>query len=299
MANVFRGLARLPKEHFTVYLGAQGQNIFRPIASSPWSYYADPFIWRHQGQTCLMVEEFEYLKNRGRLRCIPLDEKGLPGAPLPLLDLDCHASFPFLFEYSSRLYMVPETSQGGYIDLFVCEDFPVSWRRVIRLMDGVDAADTVVFEHESLWWMITSMREDSQRTARWLAIYFCDDILSPDWQVHPFTRMKQFAGSRYSTGRNAGPVMQSGGKLLRLAQHNRNYYGESVRVMQIESLTPTDFVETPSAASDAVTDIFQRYSPHHVSVHGDFIAFDVRDRVSYLQWFSKRHQPVRAGGLPG
>jgi hypothetical protein len=299
MANVFRGLARLPKEHFTVYLGAQGQNVFQPISSSPWSYYADPFVWRHQGQTWLLVEEFEYLKNRGRLRCIPFDEKGLPGTPQALIHLDCHASFPFLFENSGQLYMVPETSQGGYIDLFLCEDFPASWRRLTRLMDGVDAADTVVFEHESRWWMFTSMRADRRKESRWLAIYFCDDIFNPDWRMHPFTRTKQFAGSRYSTGRNAGAVIQSGGKLLRLAQHNPNYYGESVRVMQIETLTPMEFVETPSAVTNTVTEITQHYSPHHVSMHEDFVAFDVRDRVSYLQWFSKRHQPARAGGAQG
>lgn len=299
MDNALRGLARLPKEHFTVYLGAQGQNVFQPVASSPWSYYADPFIWRYQGRMWLLVEEFEYLKNRGRLRCMPLDEKGLPGAPQSVMHLDCHASFPFLFEHSGQLYMVPETSQGGYIDLFVCEEFPGSWRRLTRLMDGVDAADTVVFEHQSRWWMITSVREDSRRAARWLAVYFCDDIFNPDWQVHPFTRTRQFDGTRYSTGRNAGAIIRSGGQLLRLAQHNRNYYGESVRVMQIETLTPTEYVETPSASPDVVSNITQCYSPHHVSLHEGFVAFDIRDRVSYLQWFSKRHQPARAGGQPG
>ncbi len=215
-----------------------------------------------------------------------------------MMSFDCHASFPFLFEHAGQLFMVPETSEGGYIDLFACDDFPGIWHRKTRLMGGVDAADTVVFQHQGRWWMITSMREDRKKAARWLAVYYCDDIFSPEWQEHPVTRTRRFAGTRFSTGRNAGAVIRSGDLLLRLVQDNRNYYGESVRVMQIETLTPAEYEETPFTGSNTFTDIARRYCPHHISTHGNFVAFDVRDRVSYLQHFSKRFRPVCATDCP-
>jgi len=290
-----KGLARLPKEHFSVFAGRQGQDFYTPIVSSSWSYYADPFLWKHRDQLWVLVEEFEYLKNRGRLRAIPLDESFRPGVPAPVVSLDCHASFPFLFEHASQLYMVPETSQRGRIDLFICEDFPRVWRPVRLLMDGVDAADTVIFQHHARWWMITSVRQSSAQASRCLEIHFCDDFLNQDWQPHPVNADKRFSGTRYSTGRNAGGIVRSGQKLLRLAQDNHDYYGQATRVMQIDTLTTTEYLESLFDGENILTDIAQRFSPHHISLHDDCIAFDIRDRVSYQQYVPFWPRAVRPG----
>lgn len=290
-----KGLARLPKEHFSVFVGRPGQDSYTPVVSSPWSYYADPFLWRHRDQLWLLVEEFEYLKNRGRLRGIPLDESFAPGAPVSTVSLDCHASFPFLFEYANQLYMVPETSRRGRIDLFICVDFPRAWSQVKTLMDNVDATDTVIFQHQAHWWLITSVRQDSGQASRWLEIYFCDDFLSQNWQPHPLNAARRFDGTRFSTGRNAGGIARSGHKLLRLAQHNHDYYGQSTRVMQIDTLTTTEYAESLFDGENILTDIAQRFSPHHISVHGGFIAFDIRDRVSYQQYVPFWPGAVRPG----
>ena len=287
------GLKRLPKEHFSIYVGKQGQNTYLPVASNSWSYFADPFIWQHQGQLWLLVEEFEYLKNRGRLRCIPLDGSLRPGVAEPMMAFDYHASFPFLFEHGGKLFMLPETSRGNCVDLFVCENFPGKWRHVTRLLDGIDAADTVLFQHDGLFWMITSVRKNRQNASRWLAVYFCEDLLSGNWQPHPVNGSRKFYGTRYSTGRNGGAVTYLGGNLLRLAQHNQDYYGQSIRVMQIDRLTPSDYIETPYSGSNILTEISRSFSPHHISLYGDFIAFDVRDRMSYLQYIPFLRKPFR------
>jgi len=282
--KLLQGLKRLPKEHFSVYVGTQGDARYTPIAASPWSYYADPFIWLHRGRLWLLVEEFEYLKNRGRLCCIPLDDALNPGAPEPILPLACHASFPFVFAHEHCIYMVPETSRGNCVDLFVSEDFPRNWRRVKRLLDHIDAADTVIFQHEALWWMITSVRQNPRAAARSLFVYFSEDLLLGKWQPHPINETRRFDGTRYSTGRNGGAIIRQGDALLRLAQDNHDYYGQSIRVMQIDKLTPSEYSETSFDGSHIACDLSRRFSPHHISLHNDFIAFDVRDRFSYCQY---------------
>jgi len=128
--------------------------------------------------------------------------------------------------------------------------------------------------------MVTSVPRGQQAASRWQSIYFCDNLVSNDWQPHPFNETRRFDGTRYSTGRNGGANARYNGSLLRLAQNNRDYYGQSLRVMQIDKLTPTDFVETPYTGTNILTDISRRFSPHHISLHGDFISFDIRDRVS-------------------
>jgi len=297
--NLLKGLKRLPKEHFSVYVGRKDQQLYLKVGSGRWSYFADPFIWRCGEQLWLLVEEFEYLKDRGRLCAIPLDESLKPGSPVPMLALEYHASFPFVFEYDDRLYLVPETSRANCVDLYICEKFPRDWRRMARLIDDIDAADTVIFQHANRWWLITSVRRDSKLAARCLAIYFCDDFRAGHWRAHPVNESRKFGGTRYSTGRNAGAIVCQNGHLLRLAQDNRDYYGQSVCAMQIDELTPTVFKETPCKSNHLLAGITRRFSPHHVSVNGEFVAFDVRDRFSYSQylpyWGSKARARLRSG----
>ncbi|MHC4830931.1 MAG: glucosamine inositolphosphorylceramide transferase family protein, partial [Planctomycetota bacterium] len=264
------------------------------IRAEPFSYYADPFIWQRAGATWLFVEQVRYFENRGRLVAIPLDTELRPGRPRPVLPLRCHASFPYLFEHAGQLYMVPETSAHRYVDLFVCERFPDRWRRVRRLIYGVDAADSVVFRHQGLWWLLTSLRDPGANLKRQLALFFTDDLTVGSWQPHPMNARRLYADRPHGGGRNAGPIFRPPGQdlLLRVMQENRRHYGDGVSLMQIEVLTKDDYRESPYTGEHEFSELAARDNPHHVSSHGDLIAWDVRDRTSYRQ-----HLPEFAGGV--
>ncbi len=66
-------------------------------------------------------------------------------------------SFPFLFRYDGALYMCPESLESGEIRVYRCTDFPQRWTHVATLMTGVPAVDTMLFEHEGRWWMMTCL----------------------------------------------------------------------------------------------------------------------------------------------
>lgn len=276
----FDGLHRLPKEHFSVFVARLGEERVVRIPAPRWSYYADPFLWRHDGHDWLFVEEFEYPRCKGRLCCVPLDGALRAGPPRPVLPLDVHASFPYLFEHAGQLYMVPETCAGRSIDLYACDGFPDRWRLARRLLYGVDGADSLVFQHDGRWWLITAQRESEAMPGRYLAIYHTDDLLRGQWQAHPVNAERRYHGG---SGRNAGSLIRAGGALLRPMQENPNYYGESLRYMRIERLTPAEFREVPVDGGHPLVDLAQRYSPHHVSRSGDLVAWDVRDRVGYAE----------------
>jgi len=276
----FDGLHRFPKEHFSVFVARLGEDRVVRIAAPRWSYYADPFLWRHDGHDWLFVEEFEYPRCKGRLCCVPLDAALRAGRPQPVLPLDVHASFPYLFEHAGHLYMVPETSAGRSIDLYVCEGFPDRWRLARRLLYGVDAADSLVFQHDGRWWLIAAQRSSDAVPGRYLAIYHTDDLLRGRWEAHPVNAERRYHGG---SGRNAGSPIRVGDVLLRPMQENPRYYGESLRYMRIERLTPSEFREVPMADGHPLVDLAHRFSPHHISQSGDLVAWDVRDRIGYAE----------------
>jgi hypothetical protein len=278
ITSLVNGLSRWRKEHFTVFVASAATRKTIAVKAPSLSYYADPFVWRHRERTYLVCEQFHYLQHKGELCCIPLDAELRPGAPQRMLAHERHASFPYLFEDSATLYLVPELRAEG-IHLYRCDDFPAQWTHLRTLVPGVDAADTVVFRHGGLWWLITSLRTQPDGNGRYLAIFFADDLLGGRWQPHPVNAQRLYGQLPFSSGRNAGAVISSGDRLLRPSQHNPHYYGEAVRWMEIETLTPTEFRESALGGTHPFAQFAARNAMHHLTVHDGLIAWDVRDRV--------------------
>jgi hypothetical protein len=300
LTNLANGLNRLKREHFSVFVASASTGKVVAIKAPPLSYYADPFIWRHRERTYLLCEEFRYARHKGYLRCIPLDADLKAGAPQTIIPRAGHASFPFLFEDGGSLYLVPETSADGGVHLYRCEDFPQRWTQVRSLLPAIDAADTIVLRHDHLWWLITSIRTRPDGGARHLAVFFTDNLLTGTWRPHPVNASKLYGESPFGSGRNAGAIIRSGERLLRPTQHNPNYYGEAVRWMEIERLTPTEYRECELAGAHPLARLSARLSMHHLTIHDDLIAWDVRDRVGpecTLSPRAKKSHSLLASGL--
>jgi hypothetical protein len=272
------GAHRALREHYTVFVAREGRAP-KPVAASMFSYYADPFLWQRDGGLWLLVEEFRYFDHRGRLCAIALDDDLRAGPPVPILPLRNHASFPFLLEIDGTLYLMPETCADLSVDLYECEEFPHRWRRRRHLLRGVDAADSILFEHGGYWWLLTSQRDDPSDGHRYLAIYYADDPLRDSWHPHPVNRERRYGTEPFGSMRNAGGPIRHGDALLRPVHSSRRYYGESVSFMQIDVLTTSIFRETPYRGSHPLAELAGRVSPHHVSRCGAVTVWDCRDRA--------------------
>ena len=278
------GRKRRRNEHFTVMLRQLGGGAETAIRGPRDGYYADPFIVRRDGGLWLFVEEFDYPQDRGFLTVLGLDDRLRVTSTQPVtlmpdfVALDCHASFPCIFEIDGTSYMIPETHQRRAIDLYVCESWPARWRLVRRLVFGVDAADSMLVRHEGLWFLITSVQGAGRN--RHLEIYFTDDLFSGRFKPHPINARHVYGDNRNGTGRNAGSIIsQPDGSLLRLMQDSPNHYGEGVRPMRIRLLSAVEFLEEPTEKIDFLPGITAGFPSHHATRAGDILAYDTRDRV--------------------
>jgi len=227
-----RGCGRV----FALYRRQNG--VWKALPQPFWCYRADPFEVHWQGQDWVFYEEFVYHRNKGRLGASRLDGSGA----VTVLDLDYHLSYPQVFAWNGQLWMVPESCHAGVVDLYVCEQFPARWRRVRRLLSGVDAADATLLREAERWWLFASVRPNSH-TQRRLEIHFCDDLLEGAWRPHPVNEKALYAGLAHSTGRCAGPFLQRQGLWHRPIQRSLDYYGQGMALMQLETLTELDFCE--------------------------------------------------------
>ncbi|MHC5656289.1 glucosamine inositolphosphorylceramide transferase family protein [Stappia sp. ICDLI1TA098] len=285
------GLHRLPKEHFQVFVMRSG-NIRPTAVSAPaFSYYADPFLRRIDGRLWLFVEEFEYLEQRGRLVAMELDEALKPGPPVPVLPIREHASYPFLFEVGGVLHMLPETCAMGALDLYRCERFPDRWRRVRRMKGSTNAVDAVIFEEGGGWRLVLCERPEGADGARTLAVYHMDDPVTGGLVADPVNAKGIFADGSHGLGRGAGDVFADAEGPMRVMQNNRSYYGQAVEVRRIGLDADGAYLETPVGDEHPLAEFARLTSPHHVSMAGDCVAFDLRTRlgfVSGIPWLGRK-----------
>ena len=289
------GWHRWPKEHFSTYVMRAGDRVPTLIRAPSTSYFADPFLWREKNRMWLFVEEFRYPEKRGRLVAMELDHALRPGPVMPLLDLREHASYPLLFEHAGKLYMLPETCALGALDLYQCERFPDRWRRVRRLFEGVDAVDTGLFRHDGWWWLVTCRKEPDEDGGRGLAVYRSRDLLTGVFEPLRCNDARLFADRDYGYGRGAGNIFVDETGFLRVMQKNEFYYGEAVEVRRIAGMLDGDYREEPASEGHPLAYLARLVSPHHVAMHDDTVAFDVRDRLGFisgLPWIGRRFSRV-------
>jgi hypothetical protein len=203
-------------------------------------FYADPFVFRHDGVTALFFEDFDHRTKRGAISHVLLDEAGGHGDVVETLRRPYHLSYPFVFSHEGEVLMIPESSANGTIELYQAEGFPGPWRLRSILLEGVEAADTTpYFQPETgLWWLFAAVTRFGSSSHDTLSLFSSERLEGP-WRAHPANPVKFDPAS----SRPAGPMATVDGRLLRPAQDCTRSYGCGISWCEVEELTPRSFRE--------------------------------------------------------
>lgn len=232
-------------------------------------YFADPFLFAHEGKTWVLCEEFPYAAQKGILSAFEITADGKAGPVLPILEEAWHLSYPQVFAADEKIWMIPESNQSGRIDLYCAEKFPDRWAYVATLVEGVAAADATLVEHDGLFWLFATVRGDGLTDWDALHLYYAASMTGP-WTPHPLNPVLIDAQS----ARPAGAMFRRGGALWRPAQDCTRYYGGGISLCEVERLDREGFTQTlRSIVTPPKTSGF--YGAHTLNYGGGFEAIDV------------------------
>ena len=239
------------------------------VPNPPNAFLADPFTINVNGTTHLFVEEFPFDSRKGVIAAYRLD--GAKAERLGVvLEEPWHLSFPFVFEHKGDVYMVPEGGGGRSATLYKATSFPTGWTEVKTLLADVRAVDTVLFEHGSRWWMLTTIQgEGPGLNNAELHAFHAEDPLG-EWTPHAQNPIVMDARK----GRNGGFVRDHEGKPCRVAQvPGFTFYGAGSAIYRIDELTPDSYRET--LVKQIEPSFFPRLDgTHHVHCTGGTTVFD-------------------------
>lgn len=199
-------------------------------------FYADPFPIEHKGRMFLFVEDFPHRTAKGVISAVEFGSEGPVGRPESVLELPFHLSYPFVFEAEGEMWMIPESSSNGTVDLYRATAFPRGWVREATLLSGLEASDATLARHGDRWWMFATVREAGGAFSDSLHLWSAPDFRGP-WTPHPGNPVLVDIVS----ARPAGRMVYRDGILLRPVQDCRAGYGAALGIARVLRLDETGF----------------------------------------------------------
>ena len=212
---------------------------YQTLADDGQRYYADPFLFQHQGALHLFVEEFPYATGKGVISTAIIAADGSIGTPKIVLERPYHLSYPQVFEHGGTIYMIPETGANRTIELFHAVDFPHRWVREAVLVDNVLAGDATYILHEGRHWLFASITGEGGSTWDQLGLFHAPTLHGP-WTAHVANPVLTDA----SAARPAGQMQVIDGKIWRCAQNCIGGYGRGITIASVDRLDIVGYAQT-------------------------------------------------------
>ena len=264
-----------------------GAGEFRYLVPPADRFWADPFPLKVNGKYYIFFEDYVNEIGRAHISVVEVNNEGIVDGPIEVLKLDCHLSYPFVFEWQDDYWMIPETGERNVVELYRCVSFPSVWEPEKVLLETNHPLDATVVEAGGVWWMFVNVEEDGV-AVNWdeLHLYYADNLLG-EWRPHARNPIV----SDVRSARPAGRLFWSNDELYRPSQDSSLRYGYATTINKVISLSPRTYHE------EEVGKLLPDWDGQVIGVHtlnflDDFTVIDCltkRKRRAEARFKSPRH----------
>ena len=257
------------------------------------SYYADPFlISSKEGTFKILLEDFSFNKNYGKISLMTLDARFKQVDFKLLLDTKSHLSYPFAYTENNRTYIFPEAGQSGKLSCYEYDPVNETIHFVMDILD-LPLRDSTIIKRDGKYWIFGTLSENG--TDYKLYVFFSDNLLGP-YVSHPGNPIK----SGLDGNRPAGNFIVIDRIIYRPTQNCQTVYGESMTINKVTELNEHNVVEEPYMTIKINKNNrfnFGMHTIHTINVMNDIIVVDgikwTFSPIIQLQYFLKNRIKAR------
>lgn len=198
---------------------------FEPIRAGGQYWCADPFLVRHEETTYLFCELMRKGQKKASIGCAVVTN-GRVGPIRPVIQADCHLSYPAVFFHEGQFYMLPESRPSRTLTLWRAVDFPGKWEQCAVLLTDREIADATPYWDGKGWTLFIYEPDDahSRRTLYTASLDLESAKLGP---------LKQRAVYTEKIGRPAGFPLRIGSRIILPTQIGVRHYGEAIAYREL------------------------------------------------------------------
>ena len=207
------------------FLDVDDHTPFKTIKCKRNQWAADPFLFSENGTDIYMFVELTNTKKSkaviGVKKIYPTEEKDFKCA----IELNGHVSYPCIFKENGKIYMIPETGFRKTLELFECVEFPLKWKNIAVLKDGIVLGDCTPFSlNDKKYIFLFELLDNTKEKNLYIA--------KLDLKKRQLQDEKLVEHYKDSDGRPGGHVINDGIKMLRVVQPSTNFYGEKIELRE-------------------------------------------------------------------
>lgn len=208
------------------------------IKTIPWSsfqfhpevrFMADPFVVKDKDTYYIFFEHFPAKMNSSFGDIGVLASKDLiKWEHLGIvLDEPFHLSYPNVFQYKDKWYMLPETTGANQVRLYFTDHFPYDWKLHTVIINNRNIDDATLLIKDDAFYIYGKLNNK-------LILYYSKDLFA-GWQEHPCSPLRDY------DIRPGGRPEILNEQLVYFIQDNSHGYGTGLIGYAIDSISPNYF----------------------------------------------------------
>ena len=190
-------------------------------------WFADPFFLSvDENRIILLAEEKVYKKGMGRIVKLTIDAKNYKLLSIcPILELDTHLSFPYIFHDKGKTFVCPENRKSGELPLYEYDaDLDKLVKRKVLIQEPL--VDSQLIKIEGKYYILAVCQNGDPLFDAKLRIYESPSLFGK------YTLFQEIV-SNSKNKRGAGSIIEKDGIMIRPSQNCSLSYGGSVILNQL------------------------------------------------------------------
>lgn len=231
----------------------------KPVKLPKNEFWADPFIFNHEGKNYIFFENYNYQTKKGKISCGEIDGNNLIDI-IDVMEKDYHLSYPFIYKENEDIFLMPETSANNQLEIYKCINFPTEWKLHTTAFEGEKVADAHFYtdRNKSKWLFLNKKPNDNAGIDSELYIYKVNSLDLND--LVPHKNNPVIINSEVA--RNGGAIFEYENDIYRPSQANVNgVYGNGLNINKISKLTIDEYVE------ETIVTAYPNFHPGLISMH--------------------------------
>ncbi len=240
-------------------------------------WYADPILYKFDNEIYMFYEAYNKKKKCGEIGVASVINNKLVNKKI-IISEPFHMSYPFVFNYNNKVYMIPETSSVKKLLLYEAINFPSEWKLSKVLMDNMELSDATILKYEDKIYIFVSKLLSTIPYRDELLLYTFDD----EFHLLPHKDNPIITDNEFS--RPAGRILEYKNKLIRVSQDCSNgEYGKALKFNEIINISENEYQENNiyTISPDDIPIKFHRKltGTHTYGRYDDLEVIDVRYSV--------------------
>jgi hypothetical protein len=213
------------------------------------SISADPFLFHYDDQLYLFYE-VKTDHGRGEIHAASMSLNGKWIDHGLVLKEEHHLSYPQVFCYQSRIFMIPEAAQSGKVLLYESKNFPLKWNPISVMIDEPLRDPTLLIIDNDTFYIYGTTEKFE------LCLYQSGSLFEKFARVSILTKDKKCA-------RSAGSFINYNNNMYRPVQDCSEEYGKAVYLMLVDKGMRKDCYAEPILIRPSFPKFITSQAGHH------------------------------------